>query len=68
MTRHQSIKESIQAFRQAEKWLFSLITDPKGERYFQEKSMEVRMIEFREQIERMSSFLEFIGNPQNSYP
>jgi len=68
MTQHQSVEESIQAFRQAEKWLFSLITDPKGERYFQEKSMEVRMTEFREQIERMGSFLELIGSPQNSFP
>ena len=68
MTQQQSIEELIQAFRQAEKWLFSLITDPTGERYFQEKSMEVRMTEFREQIERMGSFLELIGSPQNSFP
>jgi dihydrofolate synthase/folylpolyglutamate synthase len=68
MTDTANYDDHIQAFREAEKWLFSLITDPKGERYFQEKSMEVRMLEFREQIERMTSFLDFAGNPQTQFP
>ena len=64
MTNTLKFDDPIQAFRDAEKWLFTLITDPKGARYFQEKSMEVRMQEFREQIERMTSFLDFAGKPQ----
>lgn len=62
------IERALAEFRQAEKWLFTLITDPKGERYFQEKSPEVRLAEFREQIERMQSFLDYCGNPEQSFP
>jgi len=58
----------IQSFRQAEKWLFTLITDPKGERYFQEKSMDVRMQEFIEQIERMRDFMGYCDNPEAAMP
>jgi dihydrofolate synthase/folylpolyglutamate synthase len=61
------VSAAIQEFRKAEKWLFTLITDPQGERYFQEKSMEVRMQEFREQITRMQSFLDFCDNPETDY-
>lgn len=72
MTNHQqspdTIEEAIKAFRMAEKWLYTLITDPKGERYFQEKSMEVRMQEFHDQIARMQQFLDFCGNPERAFP
>ena len=65
---NKDVKTIIQQFRQAEKWLMTLITDPAGERYFQEKSMETRMQEFQEQIERMQLFLDMIGNPEGQYP
>jgi len=72
MENHQpnqnSITQAIDAFRQAERWLYTLITDPKGERYFLEKSMDVRMQEFTEQIQRAHSFMDFWGNPQKHYP
>lgn len=58
----------IKNFRQAEKWLFTLITDPKGERYSQIKSMEVRVQEFTEQIERMQDFMDYCGNPERIAP
>ena len=61
------VEAAIQDFRQAEKWLFTLITDPKGERYFQEKSMEERMEEFREQMERIQSFLYYCNNPETDF-
>ncbi len=66
-TNHQ-IEAAIDDFRAAEKWLFTLITDPKGERYFQEKTMEVRMLEFRDQIERMEDFLAHCGHPERDFP
>jgi dihydrofolate synthase/folylpolyglutamate synthase len=62
------ILATIERFREAEKWLWTLITDPTGSRYFEEKSMETRMVEFDEQIERMGLFLDFIGSPQRQYP
>jgi len=62
------ISQAVQAFRQAEKWLFTLITDPKGDRYFQEKSMEVRQMEFEDQIIRTQQFLDFCGNPERAFP
>jgi dihydrofolate synthase/folylpolyglutamate synthase len=65
---NKDLTNTIQQFRKAEKWLMTLITDPAGERYFQDKSMETRMQEFREQIERMQLFLDMIGNPESKYP
>ena len=67
-THQQEIKAMIDSFRNAERWLFTLIQDPTGQRYFQEKSMEVRMLEFAEQIERMHAFMDFCSNPEQSYP
>lgn len=64
----ETVAAAIKQFREAEKWLWSLITDPKGERYFQEKSMDTRMQEFVEQITRMQGFLDAIGNPEKQYP
>ena len=57
------IHATIKRFREEEKWLWTLITDPTGSRYFEEKSMETRKLEFEEQIERMGLFMEFIGSP-----
>ncbi|MGD8458034.1 MAG: Mur ligase family protein [Anaerolineales bacterium] len=45
----------------------SLITDPTGARYQEEKSAEVRLREFQEQIERTCDFLDFAGNPQTKF-
>ncbi len=58
----------LKDFRKAEKAMFALITDPQGERYFQSKSVEVRLREFEEQIERMQAFMEYIGNPECQFP
>lgn len=48
-------------------WLYSLITDPTGSRYFIEKSLETRQREFSEQLARTADFLDFAGNPQARY-
>ncbi len=45
-------------------WLYSLVTDPTGSRYFLEKSPETRQREFVAQLARTADFLEFAGNPQ----
>lgn len=63
-----SVEDAIQAFRQAEQWLFTLITDPTGQRYFENKPIEIRMKEFEEQILRMQRFMDFCGNPERDYP
>jgi dihydrofolate synthase/folylpolyglutamate synthase len=68
MTRAIDFDTIIETFRKAENWLYTLITDPKGERYFQEKSMEVRMQEFVEQILRMQDFMDYCGNPEKMFP
>lgn len=70
MSNHTNDRASavVKQFRQAEKWLWSLITDPTGERYFQKKSMQTRLEEFGEQIARMEDFLDSIGNPEAQYP
>lgn len=67
-THQKHFKRGIEAYRQAERWLYTLIKDPSGERYFQQKSMEVRMLEFVEQIERTQAFMDFWDNPEKVYP
>lgn len=47
--------------------LQTLITDPSGMKYFGEKSLAKRQLEFEEQMERTASLLNFFGNPQNKY-
>jgi len=48
-------------------WLRSMITDPAGLRYFQEKNQERRLKEYQEQLVRTAAFLEFAGNPQDLF-
>jgi len=54
-------------YQRAREWLLSLITDPTGSRYHQEKSQELRFREFREQIDRTQRFLNFVGNPEAKF-
>jgi dihydrofolate synthase/folylpolyglutamate synthase len=61
------IDSVLEKYNQARESLLSLITDPTGSRYHQVKSREVRLIEFQEQIDRISDFLDFAGNPQAQY-
>lgn len=60
-------EKTLAEFQAAQNYLFSLITDPTGSRYFEVKSTEVRRQEFEEQIERMRDFLAFAGNPQTTF-
>ena len=64
---HFNLDLIINDYNQARKWLMSLITDPEGQRYFEEKSAEVRLAEFKEQIDRTGKFLAFTGNPQAAF-
>jgi dihydrofolate synthase/folylpolyglutamate synthase len=57
----------LDRYHQARQWLLSLITDPSGYRYHQDKSRDVRLREFQEQIDRTRDFLDYIGNPQTQY-
>jgi dihydrofolate synthase/folylpolyglutamate synthase len=55
----------ISDFRRQENWLFSLITDPEGKRYFQKKSRETQAQELSEQLERTTDFLRFAAPEQS---
>lgn len=57
----------ISDFRAQEKWLFSLITDPEGKRYFQKKTRETQEREFSEQLDRTTDFLRFAGHPERQF-
>lgn len=52
----------------AYEWLFSLVTDPAGERFFRPKTAAVRQQEMTHQIERTGRFLQFIGHPEQQFP
>jgi dihydrofolate synthase/folylpolyglutamate synthase len=64
---YADIDSILEKYHQSRQWLMSLITDPTGARYLQEKSDDIRLKEFREQIERTGDFLDFAGNPQKKY-
>lgn len=48
-------------------WLYTLITDPHGRRYFVEKSRWTRLGELQASLDRMADFLAFAGRPQDRY-
>lgn len=60
-------QEVLPAYYEATEWLHTFITDPEGERYLVEKTPEERLQEYQEQITRMETFLNFLGNPQNEF-
>ena len=47
--------------------LFGFITDPTGDRVFQDKSQVTRDHEHGERLARTTDFLDFAGNPQQKY-
>lgn len=57
----------IEEYNGACSWLLSLVTDPSGNRYLIEKSPTQRQTEYEEQLKRTAAFLDFLGNPQDSY-
>ena len=60
--------KAIEDFRREREWLFTLLTDPKGERFFIEKSRETLQQQFQDGLARMAAFLEFAGNPHSKFP
>jgi len=62
-----NLRQIIEDFKSRNQWLMSLITDPTGSRYHVEKSKAQRLQEFEEQLERISDFMDFVGNPQDKY-
>jgi dihydrofolate synthase/folylpolyglutamate synthase len=57
----------IEEYNDAYSWLLSLVTDPSGNRYLIEKSPAQRHAEYEDQLKRTAAFLDFLGNPQDSY-
>ena len=60
-------EDAIEDFRREREWLFTLITDPKGERFFIEKTRETLQQQFTEGLARMTAFLDFADNPHNKF-
>jgi len=54
-------------FRAQEKWLFSLITDPEGKRYFEKKTRQTQEQELFEQLQRTVNYLRFVGHPERKF-
>lgn len=61
------INSILDEYHQARQWLLSLITDPTGSRYHQNKPEGIQLQEFQEQIDRITDFLDFMGNPQSQF-
>lgn len=57
----------LEEYNTAQQWLLSLVTDPSGNRYLIEKAPAQRQAEYEEQLKRTAAFLDFLGNPQDSY-
>ena len=58
---------SLSHFHERLNWLYTLITDPEGKRYFIEKSPETRLRELQEALLRTRAFMDFAGRPQDRY-
>ena len=57
----------IKDFHTQRKWLYSLITDPEGKRFFERPNTVEKRKQLEEQVERTTNFLSFIGNPQENF-
>lgn len=64
---HEKFGQIIEEYNAACSWLLSLVADPSGNRYLIEKSPAQRHTENEEQLKRTAAFLDFLGNPQDSY-
>jgi dihydrofolate synthase/folylpolyglutamate synthase len=58
---------SISDFHDRLNWLYTLITDPEGKRYFIEKAPEIRLRELQEALARTDAFMDYAGRPQDAY-
>ena len=63
----QNFENIFHAYEQQRLWLLSLVKDPTGSRYHEEKSREQRFGEFQEQLDRTADFLNFAGDPQAQF-
>lgn len=63
----KSFETILSEYESQSNWLLSLILDPTGSRYHEDKSQEQRNLEFDEQMARTADFLEFIGNPEAKF-
>jgi dihydrofolate synthase / folylpolyglutamate synthase len=52
------------AYRAAQKWLFSLVRDPHGERFMLPRSLAERRTAMATGMARLADFLAFVGNPE----
>ncbi len=58
---------TLHAYQQAIEALYSLVTDPSGDRVFDDKSDRLVQHEHNERLARTADFLDFAGNPQRQY-
>lgn len=56
------------AYRAAQKWLFSLVRDPEGKRFFAPKTTAERRANMEEGMARLADFLAFVGHPEKACP
>jgi dihydrofolate synthase/folylpolyglutamate synthase len=63
----QKLDQILADFNNQIKWLYRLITDPTGSRYFENKDQQTRLREYQEQLLRITDFLKFVNNPQQRF-
>ncbi len=56
------------SYRAAQAWLFSLVRDPEGTRFFAPKTTAVRRVAMAEGMARLADFLTFTGHPERACP
>lgn len=60
--------EAEATYRTAQKWLFSLVRDPEGTRFFAPKTTAERRAAMIEGMARLADFLTFVGHPERACP
>ncbi len=63
----QYLKDVLSKYNESLHWFHSFITDLTGKRYIVEKPSKDRLKEYEEQMQRTKTFLDFLGNPQESF-
>ncbi|MCA9981038.1 MAG: hypothetical protein KDD89_09395, partial [Anaerolineales bacterium] len=58
----------LDEYRAAQKWLFSLVRDPHGQRFFAPKTTAERRTAMQEGMARLADFLAFAGHPERACP
>lgn len=67
-TERENWSTILSSYQESSQWLESLISDPLGKNYLIPKTPETIKLTGEEKLLRTEGFLDYLGNPEKSYP